>query len=81
MTRRQLEVLRIMRDEEEDLVYERGLGYVGEERISGRTLFALLRKVAISAEIDSEPGGFERYTINETGRDILRAFAKKEFRK
>ena len=71
LTKRQLEVLRIMRDEDEDLVYERGEGYVGDERISGRTLFALLRCCAIRAEDGSEPGGFERYTINETGLGYL----------
>lgn len=71
LTKRQLEVLRIMRDEEEELVYERGCGYVGDNRISGRTLFALLRCVAISEELGSEPGKFERYSINETGREYL----------
>jgi hypothetical protein len=71
LTKRQLEVLTIMRDEEEELVYERGTGYVGDSSVSGRTLFALLRCCAISAEVGSEPGGFERYTINETGRNLL----------
>jgi hypothetical protein len=63
-----------MRDEDEDLVYERGSGYVGDTCVvSGRTLFALLRHCAISEEIGSEVGGFERYSINSTGRELLAA--------
>jgi hypothetical protein len=60
-----------MADEDEELVYERGLGYVGNESISGRTLFALLRACAISEELGSEVGAFERYSINETGHNYL----------
>jgi len=71
LTKRQLEVLRIMRDEDEELVYERGIGYVGYSPVAARTVFALLRAMALHAEHGSEPGSFERYTINETGRNLL----------
>ncbi len=71
LTKRQIEVLKIMRDEEEELVYERGVGYVGVNRISGATLLGLLRCAAISLDQFSEVGDFERYTINETGRSLI----------
>lgn len=78
LTRRQLDVLRCMRDgaetcdEESDygeLVYERGRGFVGLDAVSGRTVFALLRACAISPE--DFGGSVERYRINETGRALL----------
>lgn len=71
LTVRQLAVLRKMRDEDEELVYERGSGYVGTNRISAMTVFALLRAAAVSMDQGSTVGKFERYTINETGREIL----------
>ena len=58
-------------DEDGELVYERGSGYIGLEPVAARTVFALLRLCAISVEDGSEPGRFERYTINETGRKLL----------
>lgn len=70
LTRRQLDILQLMRDEDEELVYSRGIAYVGFERISTRTLSALLRAVAIKAD-QFNSKEFERYTINETGREIL----------
>jgi len=76
LTRRQYQVLALMAanrdDEDGELVYERGVGYVGLERVGGRTLFALLRMAAISLAEDSEVGGFERYHINETGLELLK---------
>ena len=74
LTKRQLETLRVMRDEEEELIYDHGVGYVGDTFVvGGRTVFALLRAMAISAESDSEPGeGLERYHINDTGRALLK---------
>lgn len=73
LTKRQREVLRLMATAEDSedglLVYERGRGYVGDEPISGRTFYALLRACAIR-HIDGEPGGFEIYAINETGRAL-----------
>lgn len=72
LTKRQAEILRIMRDQEEELVYERGQGFVEDSSVAPRTVFALLRLCALHAENGSEPGGLERYTINETGMDLLK---------
>lgn len=73
ITKRQLEILTVMRDRADDefgeLVYERGRGYVGFTTVAARTVFALLRLCAISA---CQCGtGIERYRINETGRHLL----------
>ena len=70
LTKRQLEALRLMRDEGEELVYERGECFVGNERFGRRTFFALLRHMAIR-HVEGEPGGFERYDLNETGQALL----------
>jgi hypothetical protein len=74
LTKRQLQVLRIMQDnadnEDGELVYERGVGYLGLDRIAPRTLFALLRVCAISAD-SFQSGDAERYHINGTGKQIL----------
>ena len=78
LTKRQLEVLRILRDAvdidargypENQIIYERDVGYVGLKRINGRTLFALLRACALRDISDG--GACERYEINETGRKLL----------
>ena len=75
LTRRQLSVLVTMvahpDDDEGELVYERGIGYLGDERIAPRTVFALLRAGAISLDSTSTVGGVERYRINSTGRHYL----------
>ena len=75
LTTRQREILEIMArhqdDDEGELVYERGVAYLGDDRVAARTVFALLRICAISLERDSEVGGFERYRINETGQSYV----------
>ena len=72
MTKRQLEVLRKMRDDKDnELVYSRGIAYIGLERVAPRTVFALLREMAISMDQFSEVGDCERYTINDIGLKIL----------
>lgn len=43
--------------------------YLGHRRIHARTVRSLLECMAIS---DSAEGSFHRYTINDTGRAILR---------
>jgi hypothetical protein len=74
LTKRQLEILRLMRDagesEDGELCYEHGEGWLGSERVHRRTVFALLRACAISAD-QFNKGDMERYHINETGRQIL----------
>lgn len=72
-TKRQIEVLRLMRDKNEDLVYACGSGYVGLHSVGRRVVNGLLRLVAIRADSFNRPS-FERYTINETGRAILMKF-------
>ncbi len=68
-----LETARVAGDDEEDeLVYEKGVGFVGCERVSGRTVLALVRACAVSLDSSSSVGGLERYTINETGQEILK---------
>ena len=59
-------------DEAGELVYERGVAFIGDERIAARTVFALLRACAISLD-GGEIGGVERYCINETGRAAAQA--------
>lgn len=70
LTKRQRQILTLMRDKNEELVYERGSGYVGLERVGKASVFALIRLMALRHE-GGDPGGFERYTINQTGRDLL----------
>ncbi len=74
MTRRQAEVLAIMWAADEELVYERGTGYVGMSPVGPRTVFALIRMMAISLDSTSTEGNFERYTINETGKDLVEEY-------
>lgn len=73
LTRRQIQILRTMRDTDEELVYSKGEAYVGNEHVAPRTVFALVRAMAVSMDQFSEVGKVERYTINETGRTILTA--------
>ena len=74
LTPRQVAILRQMAahvdDEDGELVYERGVGYLGLERVAPRTVFALLRLCAITSE--NEPGGVERFHITGTGLQLLR---------
>lgn len=74
LTKRQIEALRIMRDAEEELAYERGECWIGSHKFGHRTFFALLRACAISHDPTSgDPGcgDLEIYTINETGRNLI----------
>jgi hypothetical protein len=72
LTKRQGAVLQMMVDDDGcDLVYERGVAYVGDTRIAPRTVFALVRMCAISLDSYSQVGQFERYHINETGISLL----------
>jgi len=69
LTRRQLTVLRAMRDREDaEIVREHGVAYLGDERVASRTVDALLRACAVK---DVSSGSLERYRINGTGREIL----------
>lgn len=75
LSKRSMEVLRLMieaekREEYEDseIVCDGGICYLGETRISRRTVSDLLRHVALSSA--SEPGSLERYTVSGTGKKI-----------
>ena len=74
LTKRQIEILKIMHDNEDtedgEIVYEKGTGYIGLEKIAPRTIFALLRVCCIS--LDQYGGSMEHYHINGTGEDFLR---------
>lgn len=74
LTKRQREMLIRMRadphGEDGELVYERGVGYIGHDRVSGRTVFALIKLCAISS-VSGNVGELERYRINETGTNLL----------
>ena len=74
LTKRQIEILKIMHENENtddgEIVYEKGIGYLGLERIASRTIFALLRVCCIS--LNQYSGSIERYHINGTGEDFLR---------
>ena len=56
--------------EDAELVYERGRGFLGDEPVAPRTVFGLIRAMAVSLQTGSEVGRFERYRINETGRAL-----------
>lgn len=59
-----------------ELVQEKGKAWIGYYQTSPRTVNALLRFCAISLEDGCILGKFERYTINGTGREILRRLGK-----
>jgi hypothetical protein len=75
MTRRQRQILTLMRDNRDndtgELVYDGGrTAYLNLERISPRTLWSLIRLAAISAD-QFNTVKFQRYTINENGLKLL----------
>jgi len=74
LTKREREVLTIMADHRDDeageIVYERGTAYLGDTRIAARTVFALIRLYAISAN-NPDPRMVEYYRINETGLKLI----------
>lgn len=76
LSKRQRQVLQVMADHRDEdageLVYERGCGFLEDEPVAARTVFALLRLCAISLEGDSRVGGLERYRINTTGLALLK---------
>ena len=65
LSKRQMKTLRVMRDDEEELIFEGDRGYVGNHPIGSGTFHALLRACAIRST------GGAYYEINETGLKIL----------
>ena len=78
LTKRQREILTIMRDRQDDdedfdgeIVREGRVAYLGYQRVSVRTINELVVLCAISLDQHSTVGRCERYHINETGRRLL----------
>jgi hypothetical protein len=71
LTERQREALRLMRDTDEEMVWENGQVWVGLERFSRSTVVALIRACAVSLDQFSTVGKVERYSINSTGCKLL----------
>lgn len=66
-----LRVLREMRDQDEELIYEPGAGWwVGLRQTSGSVAFQLLRLCLLHKET-FQGGSLERYVLNEEGHNIL----------
>lgn len=78
ITEAQRNVLTIMRDNDEELIYESGECWVGLDQIAKRDFFALLGLAALRMDQYSTVGKCERYTINQTGRELLRPVNEKE---
>jgi hypothetical protein len=82
MTKRQREILAQMAayfgEDRGELVYESGHGgWLGDKRVAPRTVYDLHRLMALHM-VAGHIGGVERYTINETGRKLLRRPARGE---
>lgn len=71
MTAGQLEILRIMEEDGEELVQEGREVWLGYTRRSPRTVYCLLRVLAIT-DVGEEGKGLHRYAINSTGEAIRR---------
>lgn len=69
MTAGQLEILRIMEEDGEELVQDGREVWLGYTRRSPRTVYCLLRVLAIT---DVGEPGLRRYIINSTGEAIRR---------
>jgi hypothetical protein len=69
LSKRAMEALRLMRDEDEEIVQDRLAVYVGSERFGPRTVTALLRVMAVKDVSDG--AGMQRYVINDAGLGIL----------
>lgn len=80
MTKRQAYALKLLRDnankEDGEMVYEKGECWIGLEKFGRKTLFALLRLMALRIDSHSTIGGFEIYTINETGLNLFKEWEK-----
>ena len=71
LTKRQREVLTVMRETGEELVYEPGGGWwFGEGRTNGKLGIRLLRLMLIALTQDSHDA-FQMFVINEAGRRAL----------
>lgn len=70
LTKRQRELLEILKGGDEALVYDKGAGWwVGLERTSGRTAYWFIRNMLVSEDSYSE----DHFYINRTGTEALKA--------
>jgi hypothetical protein len=60
--------------DEDEVVCEGIVCYIGTDRVSPSTVKSLMRIMALSCDIEAASRGprFYRYTLNETGRNILK---------
>jgi len=71
LTKRDLEVLHLLRDGVTEAVLEGGTAWVGyDHKTSPRTIHRLLRYMALS-NVSDDDRGLQRYVINGTGRAYL----------
>lgn len=73
LTAKQARILRKMRDEDEELVFEKRNGWCGDVRVGSRLVTGLLLLMALRMDPLSVVGGVERYRINDTGKRLLAA--------
>lgn len=73
LTPRQADVLRRMA-KGDDIIYDKGRGYVGHSPLSGRTLFSFLRMIPCPIKrISHDSDGCEVYIINQYGRQWVQS--------
>lgn len=85
LTRTQRRVLQAMADaydaerfDDAELVYEHGQAWVGDARTNGRLVNSLARLMAIELEPGCTPGDFERWTVTDIGRLLLKGEKMRE---
>jgi len=72
LTKRQLEVLRILKEEEESILFDKGGGwYAGCEPTNGKLVNSLLRLCLLRADDNNRYGQTEYYEINGSGEEAL----------
>ena len=78
LTKRQVDILKQMAahldddgDDDGELIYERGVAFLGDVRIAAGTVNAFLRACVIRLESGEVGRGLERYKINGTGRGVV----------
>lgn len=79
LTKRQREVLTIMAEADEEIVSEGWDAWIGFRRTSVALIYSLLRLCAIS-ESSFSGETYHIYTINSTGRELLRGVVSDELK-
>jgi hypothetical protein len=70
----QISALTLLSEEDAELTYEKGAAgwWIGLDKISGVVANVLIRHCLVSMDQYSRVGEFERWTLNETGREALK---------